>query len=136
MKKSLLMLALCLAMGTYVRAEVLVSTFGPNNGLGDIVWDIDAGGSHPEAMSVAFTPAHDSNLTQIDLGFYTFTANRNLVDETVIEPFSRPGGFEHSRDQLLRLSLQAPQVLFTGKALCVNLVDIFSARWSCGEPSS
>jgi hypothetical protein len=76
------------------------------------------------------------NLTQIDLGFYTFTANSNLVDETVIEPFLRPSRFEHSRDQLLRLSLQAPQVLFTGKALCVNLVDIFSARWSCGKPSS
>ena len=72
------MLALCLAMGTYVRAQVLVSTFGPNNGVGDMVWDINAGGPHPQAMGVPFTPAHDSTLTQIDLGFYTFTANSNL----------------------------------------------------------
>ncbi|MFZ1137278.1 MAG: choice-of-anchor R domain-containing protein [Candidatus Korobacteraceae bacterium] len=90
MRKFLLAVLLCLALGTYSKAEVLVSTFGPNYGVGDWVWDIDAG-VHSEAIGVPFTPANDSTVTQIDLGFYTYTANGNLNIELTTDNGGAPG---------------------------------------------
>jgi hypothetical protein len=47
MKKSLLMLHFVVPWGRMFAPKSWFQPFGPNNGVGDIVWDINAGGAHP-----------------------------------------------------------------------------------------
>jgi hypothetical protein len=91
MRRYLLGFLLCLGLGTYCKAEVLASTFGPGYEVGTSAWVITAAGSHPEAMGVPFTPSHSSILNQIDLGFYSYAPVNNLQIDLTTNNWGAPG---------------------------------------------
>jgi hypothetical protein len=86
------------------HADVIYNTFGPNYGVGDSTLAIQ---THPryEAAAMAFTPLLAVNLSQIDLGFYSYGFGANNIE---IDLTNDSGGLPGS-------TIQSWDVTFIGR---------------------